>query len=440
MRAPAALAVTVAASLAGAGAAHAGSLTYLKDGDVWLAGPDGADQRRLTTQGGFSSPSQADDGTVVAVHRETTDRNTSGRLYRFDRTGAALGAPVAAGKPGSHSFIGPGGAAVSPTGALVAYHYFDASPDPAIAFAPVGRDSTYSEYGQITGYFNPSWYDAGHVVAFAPGLTPTALIYAPGPGDGSNGTSQGWFEDPDAKLSMGEADRPLDRFAATTSGGGQLRLYAMTGPPPAPPVSRCAFSAADGTFSHPTWSPDGRALAFEEPDGIHVAAVPTLDDCPRVTEALVIPGGHDPDWGPADLPANTGTPPASPASPAAPGAPAAPGGPGAPGADRTAPRLTLTVPRARLAAALRVGMRVRIRATEAGRARVTGSAGGRVVAAGAAALRRAGTATVTARFTAAARRRLRHAHRLRLTLRATVTDAAGNAGRATATLTLGSGR
>jgi hypothetical protein len=78
----------------------------------------------------------------------------------------------------------------------------------------------------------------------------------------------------------------------------------MNGPPPVQPTARCSFTFEDARdhYAHPTWSPSGDQLAWDEPDGIHVAEVPALDDCTRVTEDLVIRDGRDPHWGPAAAP------------------------------------------------------------------------------------------------------------------------------------------
>jgi len=48
----------------------AASLVYIKDGNVWIATPDGTTKRQVTTDGTpdapYYSPSQADDGTIFA--------------------------------------------------------------------------------------------------------------------------------------------------------------------------------------------------------------------------------------------------------------------------------------------------------------------------------------------------------------------------------------
>ena len=69
------LTAVCAAALAGAGPAAADSIVYVKDHNVWLANADGSGRYQVTTDGapgwGYGSPSQADDGTIVA--RRGTD-------------------------------------------------------------------------------------------------------------------------------------------------------------------------------------------------------------------------------------------------------------------------------------------------------------------------------------------------------------------------------
>src|SRR5262249_2721774 len=54
------------------------------------------------------------------------------------------------------------------------------------------------------------------------------------------------------------------------------------------------FQEPDGTeIGPPSWSPSGNAVAWATAEGIH-----TSSGCDA--GQLVIPGGKDPDWGPAD--------------------------------------------------------------------------------------------------------------------------------------------
>src|SRR6476646_183707 len=119
----AALALTIAAP------AFADSIVYVKDGNVWLTSPDGAKQVQVTTDGGYESPSQADDGTIVALRAK--------QFVRMDPTGKQLNAPVdGMGSPATNSsgtFYGPYEPRVSPDGTKIAYWF--------------GQYSEYYSYG-----------------------------------------------------------------------------------------------------------------------------------------------------------------------------------------------------------------------------------------------------------------------------------------------------
>src|SRR4051794_19689718 len=101
-------------------AAAADSISYVKDGDVWLSTPDGARQHRVSTTGGYTYASQADDGTIIALNAR--------RLHRLSPSGQLLAdfaTPVSFDSgPNSSTFYGPFDPAVSPDGTKVAYTYY----------------------------------------------------------------------------------------------------------------------------------------------------------------------------------------------------------------------------------------------------------------------------------------------------------------------------
>jgi hypothetical protein len=100
----------------------------------------------------------------------------------------------------------------------------------------------------------------------------------------------------------------------------------------APPAYACN-TGYEATLDSPTWSPDGGRIAFAHKDGIEVLPLPSVEpDCPGAASGtVVIPGGSEPDWGPA--PVAPGPPPAAPV-PAKPGTPAKPAVPAAPAAKK----------------------------------------------------------------------------------------------------------
>src|SRR4051794_16138236 len=104
----------------GAPVASADSIAYIKDGNVWLLTGDGSRQFQVTSTGGYSDVSQANDGTMIALNGV--------RLHRLDRMGnvtADFDTPVSNNQPaGQKSFWGPYNPAISPDATKVAYTYY----------------------------------------------------------------------------------------------------------------------------------------------------------------------------------------------------------------------------------------------------------------------------------------------------------------------------
>ena len=299
--------VLAVVALAAPATAAADSIVFIKGGNVHLLGEQGS--LRLTDGGGYESPSMADDGTVVAIRATDAGGSVVRHVHRMDLTGRLLNPPTVAVPVDNSNYTGPLGAQVSPDGRLVAFHYFNrgaANPRPEmprVAIAPTDRD--LGDLGDIFAqgyYLNPSWIGSATIVLFGtPGFIPNVQTYT----IGSEGIAD-WFDAPGVgHLGGGELSADGTRFAATVDGGSVLQLFGQSAPPPAAPQPTCRFSGAEGQFHRPRWSPDGTELVWEQPDGLHVADVPAIDDCPNIREGLIAAGGTDPDWGPADVPVQT---------------------------------------------------------------------------------------------------------------------------------------
>ena len=115
-----ALSLPLAAAAVGVPAAAASSIVYQKNGNLFLTSADGSVRYQVTTDGGRSSPSQSDSGTIAAMK--------DGMIWRPDRSGHALGNPIQGigGATdhvvnGTDQFFGPFDPVVSPDGTEVAY-------------------------------------------------------------------------------------------------------------------------------------------------------------------------------------------------------------------------------------------------------------------------------------------------------------------------------
>lgn len=311
-------------------AASAGSILYRKGGRLWVASPSGKGKYRVKNSKGLSNPSQDDKGRIVA--------QKGIKLYRLSRRGKRLNKPITTAfrtNPIVTSFKGPFFPEVSPNGRLIAYTYsfteshYDQECQCVSTAPSLNTAYTYSNrfvsdpdenFGHMRFYYRGSWMGNKRFVATTPNLYDYAGnvldTVAIDPLGGGADSYQRWFtECTDCSSIQSLQEYPLDEAELTrkrdktvfvagdlnaTQAGSMLFIHPLPEPPTAVPQHHCRITGPSGRFTSPSWSPDGKSLAWADRNGIWVGKLGNLagDNC-EVSKRLVIRGGSSPDWGPA---------------------------------------------------------------------------------------------------------------------------------------------
>jgi hypothetical protein len=437
-RTAAALAATI--SLVVAAPAAADSISYLKDGNIWLIAPDGSRQFQVTTSGIYSYASQADDGTFIAL--------TGERLHKLSRDGKVLAdfdTPVSDGPkkgPNENYFMGPYEPEISPDGKLVSYSYawhherYDYEcqcvrfgTDSGTAISYPDRQTAWDEFGgPLTGWMFASWMSNDTILRSYAGraFAEEAVVNRVGIGKGDDDMIS-WLDstfdmDEVYQLRDGEITRRGDKAAFVSYdvahhgepyriGFNRIRVYRMTGPPPAKPEACYFFDGVDEAdmMSSPSFSPDGSKLVWQYGGGLSIADIPDMSAaCQSPTTFTALTPGAQPDWGPADVPVGTGPACCDPEQP------------------KDSPKLRLKLPKGKtLRAALRTGITVTVDAGAPGRAGATAKLKRSRVGSGAATVGASGNANVRIRFSRKAARSLRARKAVVLAITVRFTPAAG---------------
>jgi hypothetical protein len=409
------------------GTAAADSLVFIKENNVWLAQPDGTGQYQVTLDGTadnpYQSPSQADDGTIVAARKLPN----GGPLYRIKQNGELINAiPVGA------VIAGPFNPQVSPDGGTVAFEqvfsrnvngYFETSSDVRFTRTDGSTPNGFGEVGRGAGA--PSWIDSGR--AFV-GMNQVATTVVPGQAPVE------WWSDYDHQPAWFDFGETVEDGEVAPNGNiavvrgehddNTIQLYRAAGDFTSLPTPTCTLlqpspGPAGKKFVDPTFSPSGDAIAWQEGNGVWAEGLP--ENCVDGEPHLLIAGASEPDWGPAAVNPGPRTSPSPPASPVAlvpkkakPEATAA--------GQVSAQAVVVSLPKA-----LAKGLKLRLDIPGAGRVSATAKAKGQTVAAGSLQMKAAGQATVALRFSKAGRRRLAGAAQAKLQVHVTFQPATGKA-------------
>ncbi|HYP47666.1 MAG TPA: hypothetical protein VEQ61_03420 [Thermoleophilaceae bacterium] len=322
-----ALTASLALCLGTAASAHASSIVFIKRGDIWLARSDGKGQRALTKNGTprspYRSPAYSDRGVITAVKGQRD-------IYFFDRRGKQLrrkrdltGGPT---PPFASVIIDH---SISPNGRrLGSTLWVTTSAVAPKSFEPAGTDYDTSVWysntsngrllrGTTDGGQNVTWASNSTPVVFAPYVFHSADAWLVSLSNPNNPTQ--WFQDREVvsvldytdgePLNDGELTRRRDKIAVVrgpstpaSSAPTMVRVYSVSSLA-ARPKERCDLrSAPNSRIESPSWSPDGKRLAWSERSGIWSTRIAGgSGDC-KAAPRLLIRGASQPDWGPADVP------------------------------------------------------------------------------------------------------------------------------------------
>lgn len=330
-------------------AQSAGSIVFIKDGNVWvMAADDPSTARAVTTDGTpdqpYAAPVMGDDGVIYAV---TVDG--FGEVRRMAQDGTPIGAPF---RP-QQSEQGIFDMHLSPDGQVLAVSTSELVHTPIgflfvhfVHFVRADGSDSADLPRNIPGS-EASWYSDTSVTLFPGAPEPNDPVLSAFNTYTLGGeASERWFTTCERSgdilnpfpegcdIAVGpEITRQVDRLAAVRvrddfePAPSRLLIYDMPAPPSAEPSADCSFDGpeASGVINRPTWSPDGNGLGWSVDPGIGDTADPPghglwiatgfgtgTCEAAFTTAELAVPGGQFPYWSAASLGGGPGQPPDDP--------------------------------------------------------------------------------------------------------------------------------
>ncbi|MDA0185107.1 hypothetical protein OJ997_32685 [Solirubrobacter phytolaccae] len=294
------LVAVVIATLLTPASASADSILFQREGDIWRMAPDGHGQVQLTSDGEYTWPSSADDGTFVAA-------DAAGNIHPWSADGTRLNViPVTPADPVDSDWpLTPTHVRISPDGRHVAYDqllggHFNTYVTTADAVAPAGVTQA--------DHVAPWWLGNDRLL-LSRSLDPTykfedlGFVRLP-----LGGTVEPWFRDADARWASGFTAVP-----ART--GDRIAVYADSAYTGSNVPERTRLRLFDGTKLRcdlrleaeqifyasvsPMLSPDGQLLVWSGFDGITLLRLGDLKDCKRISAQIIaLPESWEPFWSP----------------------------------------------------------------------------------------------------------------------------------------------
>ena len=299
------LACMLALGIALPATAHAaapGTIVYIRNNNVWIAKGDGSAQVAVTTNGGtalnrYHSPSMSDNGVISVLRGNNLMRlRTNGEVLSSFDTGRLLPTAVVQNTADAQA---------SPSGARVSYT-LSAWQGPGYSVRSGVRYSTA----------NGSAY-VGQQQLFrrqAHWLSESRVVMSDGVGlhvhDIASETTSEWFTPEIVHESYkyeGMRNPAISRngaWVAATVGEyapeSEVMWFKVNGSlasgVPAAPTFTCKLTPENPTdeLDHPTFAPDGSAIAWQEATGVWIKPNPAA--CNGDGLRLLLPGGGDPFW------------------------------------------------------------------------------------------------------------------------------------------------